>query len=47
MARAVAALLEDPRRAAALAERARAEAESYTWQRVRALWAEAYGGLAA
>ena len=47
MADAVATLLDDPASALALAGRARAEAESYTWPRVRELWAEAYGGLAA
>lgn len=47
MAEAVATLLDDPAGALALAGRARAEAESYTWPKVRDLWAEAYGGRAA
>lgn len=42
MAEAVAALLAVPERAAAMARRARAAAERYTWPRVRADWEEVY-----
>jgi glycosyltransferase involved in cell wall biosynthesis len=42
MAEAVIALLENPEHALQLAQRARDEAEGYTWSRVRTAWAEAY-----
>jgi glycosyltransferase involved in cell wall biosynthesis len=47
MARAVARLLEDPESAAAMARRARAEVEAYSWERVSRQWSEAYRGVAA
>jgi phenylacetate-CoA ligase len=43
MAIAVIDLLEQPQRALALARRARAEAEGYTWNRISSEWAEVYG----
>jgi glycosyltransferase involved in cell wall biosynthesis len=42
MAEAVIALLENPEYALQLAQRARDEAEGYTWSRVRTAWAQAY-----
>jgi glycosyltransferase involved in cell wall biosynthesis len=42
-AQALARLLSDQDRALAMAERARAEVEKYTWRRVRDAWAAAYG----
>jgi L-malate glycosyltransferase len=44
MAKAVMSLLEDPIRAAAMARRARREAEEYSWARVRGRWAGVYAG---
>jgi glycosyltransferase involved in cell wall biosynthesis len=44
MAKAVIDLLENPARAAAMARRAHAEIEAFTWERVRAQWAEVYAG---
>ena len=44
MADAVTALLANPAHAAALARRARQEAERYTWPRVRDEWAALYAG---
>ena len=44
MAMAIAALLQEPERAVALARRARREIEKYTWARVRNEWAAAYAG---
>jgi glycosyltransferase involved in cell wall biosynthesis len=42
LASAVIDLLDDPRRALSLARRARAEVETYTWDRISAEWAEVY-----
>jgi glycosyltransferase involved in cell wall biosynthesis len=47
MAAAIAALLQDPERAVALARRARREIEKYTWARVRNEWEAVYAGRAA
>ena len=44
MAEAVAALMEDPARALAIARRARTETERYTWPHIRQQWIEAYRG---
>lgn len=45
MAEAVAALIEDPARAMAIARRARGEVERYTWPRIREQWIEVYRGV--
>jgi glycosyltransferase involved in cell wall biosynthesis len=42
LASAVAGLLDDPQKALTLARRARAEAETYTWDRISPEWAEVY-----
>jgi len=47
MAAAIIALLQEPQRALTLARRARAEAETYTWNLISADWAEVYGKEAA
>lgn len=47
MAKAVTSLLDDPERARLIARQARQEVERYTWPRVRAEWAAAYGESAA
>ena len=44
MARAVAVLLEHPRRALEMARRARREIEEYAWPKVRREWAAVYAG---
>ncbi|MBI4627385.1 MAG: glycosyltransferase family 4 protein [Candidatus Rokubacteria bacterium] len=44
MAAAVAALLENPERAVAIARRAREEVEKYSWPAVCGEWAQAYSG---
>ena len=45
IAEAVAALIEDPARAMAIARRARGEVERYTWPRIREQWIEVYRGV--
>jgi len=47
MAKAVAALLEDPDRARRMARRARREVEACGWPRVREQWTAVYAGVAA
>ena len=47
MAKAIAALLEDPGRAVQMARNARDEVSRFTWPRVRDQWAAAYLGRAA
>ncbi len=47
MARAVARLLEDPEGAAAMARRARAEVQAYSWESVSRLWTDTYREVAA
>jgi len=47
MAKAVISLLEDPDRAAAMAQRARREVEKYSWPHVSGRWAAVYAGRAA
>lgn len=42
LASAVIGLLEDPQKASTLARRARAEVETYTWDRISAEWADVY-----
>jgi glycosyltransferase involved in cell wall biosynthesis len=44
MVKAVASLLEDPKRALLMANRARREVEKYTWPHVREAWAAVYSG---
>ncbi|HYS78646.1 MAG TPA: glycosyltransferase family 4 protein, partial [Candidatus Dormibacteraeota bacterium] len=44
MARAVAALLRDPRRAVGMTRRARQAIPEYAWPSVREAWAAVYGG---